>query len=147
MIKSASLLNSSITCDEFQFDRINIDESLDYSSGRLEIWKSAFEIFKKKWLLGTSPGNIKNYAENYFPDCIIAERHYYAMHNVFIDVFTSVGLIGGLVFLLFLLKFLIRKKQLKLNHVTETVHMCLQAINTKIKIQANMPKKRKWLCV
>ena len=119
MIKSASLLNSSITCDEFQFDRINIDESLDYSSGRLEIWKSAFEIFKKKWLLGTSPGNIKNYAENYFPDCIIAERHYYAMHNVFIDVFTSVGLIGGLVFLLFLLKFLIRIIKIYIKRINE----------------------------
>ena len=69
--------------------------------------------------MGTSPGNIKNYAENYFPDCIIAERHYYAMHNVFIDVFTSVGLIGGLVFLLFLLKFLIRIIKIYIKRINE----------------------------
>lgn len=86
--------------------REDVSNSTDVSNCRFKIWLSALELFKSKPIFGTSPRNMRTYAKESFPTGFIAQRSY-AVHNAYLDVLTSTGLLGALALLIFLMKYLI----------------------------------------
>lgn len=73
------------------------DISNDISNRRFDIWKSAFELFKTTPIVGTSHFNIVPYAQEVMPDSyILINDHmvFYTMHNFFVDVLVSQGVLG-----------------------------------------------------
>lgn len=86
--------------------REDVNNSADVSNCRFKIWASAFELFKSKPFFGTSPRNMRDYAKAEFPNGFIAQRSY-AVHNAYLDVLTSTGIIGLLMLAIFFVKYLI----------------------------------------
>lgn len=73
------------------------DISNDISNRRFDIWKNAFELFKTTPIVGTSHFNIVPYAQEVMPDSyILINDHmvFYTMHNFFVDVLVSQGILG-----------------------------------------------------
>ena len=85
--------------------REDIGNGADISNCRFKIWVSALELFKSKPIFGTSPRNMRIYAKTEFPHGFIAKRSY-AVHNAYIDVLTSTGIVGATCILVFFLKYL-----------------------------------------
>lgn len=86
--------------------REDVNNSTDVSNCRFKIWQSAFELFKSKPIFGTSPRNMRAYAKAEFSDGFIAQRSY-AVHNAYLDVLTSTGIVGALALVIFFVKYLI----------------------------------------
>ncbi|HFN1707369.1 TPA: O-antigen ligase family protein, partial [Enterococcus faecium] len=78
-------------------------ENTDISNARITIWKSAWEIFKTSWLIGVSPKNVVSYAQSIIPDGYIAKVGI-AIHNAYLNVLTSTGILGIIPFMAFLIK-------------------------------------------
>lgn len=89
-----------------EMERGDLKDNDDISSCRMKIWKSAFELFLSKPVFGTSPRNMRDYAKSEYPNNFIGQRGY-AVHNIYIDVLTSTGILGALVLLVFVIKYLI----------------------------------------
>ena len=87
-------------------NREDVNNSADISNCRFKIWLSALELFKSKPIFGTSPRNMRAYAKANFPSGFIAQRSY-AVHNAYLDVFTSTGIIGAFMLIVFFVKYLI----------------------------------------
>ena len=85
--------------------REDITNSSDLSNCRFKIWISAIELFKSKPIFGTSPRNMRSYAKVEIPNGFIAKRSY-AVHNAYIDVLTSTGIIGAIAIAVFFIKYL-----------------------------------------
>lgn len=86
--------------------REDVNNTADISNCRFKIWMAAIELFKSKPILGTSPRNMRTYAKAEFPGNFIALRSY-AVHNAYIDVLVSTGIIGAIVMLFFFVKYII----------------------------------------
>lgn len=86
--------------------RDDVSNSADISNCRFKIWRSALELFKSKPIFGVSPRNMRTYAKTAFPKGFIAQRSY-AVHNAYLDVLTSTGLLGAVFMLIFLLKYVL----------------------------------------
>ena len=75
-----------------------------YSSGRINIWKSAFQIWKKHPVFGVGLYGLENnmryetdFFDNYEEDEVeLIYQNYFSMHNDFIQSFVSGGLVGGI---------------------------------------------------
>lgn len=89
-----------------EMERGDLKDNDDISSCRMKIWKSAFELFLSKPIFGTSPRNMRDYAKSEYPNNFIGQRGY-AVHNIYIDVLTSTGILGVVVLLIFVIKYLI----------------------------------------
>ena len=87
-------------------NREDVNNSADISNCRFKIWLSALELFKSKPIFGTSPRNMRAYAKAKFPSGFIAQRSY-AVHNAYLDVLTSTGIIGAFMLIVFFVKYLI----------------------------------------
>ena len=109
LVETSNILNFYLNSgnSNVSLTRIDIEHSHEYSNGRFAIWLDALEIFKKNWIIGISPGYVTKYAEQFFPDGIIARNHYIGMHNSAVDTLVSVGIFGFLFLTLFLSKFII----------------------------------------
>lgn len=78
------------------------DLSEDYSNQRFDIWKSGLEIFAEKPVYGTSYYGIRPYAEENMPDTYIIDNDFAELrnlHNEVLNIFVSMGLLGGSVFI------------------------------------------------
>lgn len=89
-----------------EMERSDLKDNDDISSCRMKIWKGAFELFLSKPIFGTSPRNMRDYAKSEYPNNFIGQRGY-AVHNIYLDVLTSTGILGALVLLIFVIKYLI----------------------------------------
>ncbi|MDQ5984139.1 MAG: hypothetical protein RUMPE_01175 [Eubacteriales bacterium SKADARSKE-1] len=87
-------------------EREDLKDNSDVSSCRVKIWESAFELFKSKPIFGTSPRNMREYAKSAFPNGFIAQRSY-AVHNIYLDILTSTGIVGFVIIAIFFIKYLI----------------------------------------
>ena len=79
-----------------------------FNDPRLQIWKGYLEIWKNKPLFGVGPRNAlafsgANYDENFF-----INTKGYDVHNGYLTLFVGAGLIGGVIFLTWLVKKLSR---------------------------------------
>lgn len=83
--------------------RKDVVENKDFSNARISIWKSAWEIFKTNWIIGVSPKNIVPYAQAILPNTYIAKAEI-AVHNAYLNVLTSTGVLGMIPFMVFLIK-------------------------------------------
>lgn len=86
--------------------RDDVNNSSDISNCRFKIWLSALELFKSKPIFGTSPRNMRTYAKRVFPEGFIAKRSY-AVHNAYLDILTSTGIIGTIFLIIFFVKYLV----------------------------------------
>ncbi|MEG0546059.1 MAG: O-antigen ligase family protein [Oscillospiraceae bacterium] len=91
----------------------------DVSNRRFSLWKSGLEIFATKPLTGISFRNYIPYAHDYLPETYIVnndQTDFASMHNSFIDVLVSQGIIGVVIIALFIsiVVFTILKKLFKL---------------------------------
>ncbi|MBR1779653.1 MAG: O-antigen ligase family protein [Clostridia bacterium] len=89
-----------------ELNREDLKDNSDISSCRVKIWSSALELFLSKPIFGTSPRNMRTYAKLEFPDNFIGKRGY-AVHNIYLDVLTSTGILGAVALLIFFIKYLI----------------------------------------
>ncbi len=82
------------------------DIKKDVSNRRFEIWLSGLDIFLKNPIVGVSRENIVAYALENMPDTYIVnntQMHFDSMHNLYVDIIVSQGLLGFIPFMLFLL--------------------------------------------
>ena len=84
-----------------RLDYVNND---DISNLRFRIWLSAWEIFKKNWFFGVTPGNILNYAKAVMPDTFMAERGYRRAHSVWFGIPLYTGVCGAICMFGFFIK-------------------------------------------
>ena len=78
----------------------------DVSNRRFAIWKSALEIVATRPILGVSFRHILPYAKEFLPDTYIVNNDhndFASMHNLYVDVLVSQGLVGTLIFLSFVI--------------------------------------------
>lgn len=85
-------------------------EGGDISNRRFSIWGSAIVVFKTKPLTGVSFRNIVPYAHEHLPETYIVNNNqtdFASMHNVFMDVLVSQGILGIGLFIAFMILVLI----------------------------------------
>ena len=87
----------------------------DMTTGRLGIWESAFQVWMKSPVIGVSHRNLIEFAEKNVPDAYISVEHISTMHNVFLDVLVSQGVVGLALFVVFLISLAKRAVRLALN--------------------------------
>ncbi len=87
-------------------NREDVVNSSDVSNCRFKIWESAWELFLSAPVFGTSPRNMRTYAKELFPNGFIAQRAY-AVHNAYLDIFASTGVVGAFFLIVFFVKYLI----------------------------------------
>lgn len=78
----------------------------DVSNGRLSIWMSGLEVFATTPILGTSFRNIIPYTLEHLPETYIVKNSFSmfsSMHNVFVDILVSQGLVGMAIFIVFMI--------------------------------------------
>ncbi|HAP9434306.1 O-antigen ligase family protein, partial [Enterococcus faecium] len=102
LMNNSQHINNTQTPDN-TLVRKDVAENTDISNARITIWKSAWEIFKTSWLIGVSPKNVVSYAQSIIPDGYIAKVGI-AIHNAYLNVLTSTGILGIIPFMAFLIK-------------------------------------------
>lgn len=75
------------------------DESSDISNNRIDLWKSAIQIWKTSPIIGVGHNNILEYAKANFPDCKMVSMNQTTSHNILFDILASHGILGLIVFL------------------------------------------------
>lgn len=88
---------------EWLYNRYFVNSYNDYSNNdRVYRWKNAFEGFSKQPILGYGPGVLYSIDEYKYTDLNIAVNKSTISHNTFLDILVDGGIIGILVFILFL---------------------------------------------
>lgn len=79
------------------------DVSGDVSTGRIDIWKAAVEVWKTSPLIGVSHRNFAAYVNDVMPGTYFTQpwTGYTTMHNVFVDTLVAQGLVGLVILLAF----------------------------------------------
>lgn len=90
--------SSSVT---FSHKNKNID------SGRTKLWKESLDLFKLSPVIGISNGNIVLYSQEYLNGALSYSYHHNDLHNGFLTLLVSTGVIGFLLFAIFGLRFII----------------------------------------
>lgn len=90
----------------------------DASNGRLDIWKSGFEIAETSLVYGVSFRNVTAYTEENLPETYLVNNgqgvKYDSLHNAAMDILVSQGIVGiGIVLLIFINTVVLIKKRLR----------------------------------
>lgn len=103
---------------EQQEDKLTIDRdydlSGDISNRRFSVWQSGIEIFASRFVVGTTYGGVKPYAQENLPETYLVNNDYMEMDtfdNEVINILVSNGILGFVPFILFVvcvLAFVIR---------------------------------------
>lgn len=92
--------------DGLQMDYTEIEigrtEQQDLSSGRLDSFQKAFLLFEVKPLMGVGKANIVPYGEQY----LVSGFRFFDLHNGYLTILLSCGLVGFELFMLFLISLL-----------------------------------------
>lgn len=81
--------------ERVDFTREDVEDSDDISNGRFHIWNDYVKVFLDTPIVGASPRGLLAYAEDHFGDIFIVQRKYANVHNAYLALFVSVGLLGG----------------------------------------------------
>lgn len=103
---TANFSGNEVNVNNFPNDslvRKDVAENADVSNARLTIWKSAFDLFKTNMVIGISPKNLVTYAQEVLPNGYIAKVGI-AIHNAYLNILTSTGILGFITFFSFLLR-------------------------------------------
>lgn len=101
-----STINHNINSMEDEtIDFTRTEYSNDVSNGRINIWRSGWEIFTENPIFGVSPRNIPNYCLEHHPESIIvkSQKKYFQVHSFYLALLTSTGLVGFIAFITFLI--------------------------------------------
>lgn len=88
--------NQKIT---FEHENSNID------SGRFKLWKESLNLFKISPVIGISNGNIVFYSEKYADNVLSYSYHKSDLHNGYLTILVSTGIIGFAIFCIFGFRF------------------------------------------
>lgn len=88
--------NSDVT---FGHENKNID------SGRFKLWKESLNLFKISPFIGISNGNIVFYSEEYLNGALSYSYHKSDLHNGYLTILVSTGIIGFILFGIFGFRF------------------------------------------
>ncbi len=95
--------------------RVDFIENNDVSNLRFNIWLSAAEIFKTRWLFGVSPGNVVTYAKQVVPETFIARYNYTRSHSVWFGIPLYTGICGTILMFGFFLKCFVKSLKYCIN--------------------------------
>lgn len=87
--------------DKITFGHIN--SNID--SGRIKLWKESYDLFKLSPIIGISNGNIVFYSNEYASGVLSYSYHKSDLHNGFLTILVSTGIIGFLLFGIFGFRF------------------------------------------
>lgn len=98
--------SSSENVDPGVIGREDNEIDKDISNRRFSLWGSGIEIWKTTPLFGTTQRNLTAYALKYVPDTYMVNNdkggHFDTTHNMYIDVLVCQGIVGAVVFVVFL---------------------------------------------
>ncbi len=80
-------------------------ENKNIDSGRKKLWKESINLFKISPIIGISNGNIIFYSEEYANGALSYSYHQSDLHNGFLTILVSTGIIGFLLFAIFGFRF------------------------------------------
>lgn len=80
-------------------------ENKNPDSGRKKLWKESIDLFKLSPIIGISNGNIIFYSEEYANGALSYSYHQSDLHNGFLTILVSTGVIGFLLFAIFGFRF------------------------------------------
>ena len=104
-------------------DRLSVSEATESGgAGRIFIWMAAWNLFLNNMWTGVGVGNFGEYMFS-FADSEYAE--FTAAHNMYFDLLTELGLLGGMLFILILI-FIMKRRLYTMNQMY--LKMCLLAI-------------------
>lgn len=86
------------------------DNVSDISNRRFDIWKAGLQILKKNPIFGIGHANVVNYVKENIPDSYLINNDYMvfsSMHNGYLDVLLSQGIVGFGIYIAMALKALI----------------------------------------
>jgi hypothetical protein len=86
---------------EITFDH----ENKNIDSGRFKLWKESVNLFKLSPIIGISNGNIIFYSEEYADGALNYTYHNSDLHNGFLTLLVSTGIIGFVLFGIFGFRF------------------------------------------
>lgn len=81
----------------------HINKNID--SGRLKLIKESFKLFELSPIFGISNGNIVEYSQKYLDGTLSLSYHNNDIHNGYLTIIVSTGIIGFLIFAIWGLKF------------------------------------------
>ena len=80
-------------------------ENKNIDSGRFKLWKESIDLFKISPIIGISHGNIVLYSEEYLNGTLSYSYHNSDLHNGFLTILVSTGVIGFILFGIFGFRF------------------------------------------
>lgn len=80
-------------------------ENKNIDSGRFKLWKESINLFKISPIIGISNGNIVFYSEEYSNGVLNYSYHQSDLHNGYLTILVSTGIIGFLLFGIFGFRF------------------------------------------
>lgn len=80
-------------------------ENKNLDSGRFKLWKESINLFKISPIIGISNGNIVFYSEEYSEGVLNYSYHQSDLHNGYLTILVSTGVIGFLLFGIFGFRF------------------------------------------
>ena len=80
-------------------------ENENKDSGRVKLWKESINLFKLSPIIGISNGNIVLYSGEYADGVLSYTYHKHDLHNGFLTILVSTGVIGFLLFGIFGFRF------------------------------------------
>lgn len=80
-------------------------ENENIDSGRLKLWKESMNLFKISPIIGISHGNIVFYSNEYSNGVLRPSYHNNDLHNGFLTILVSTGIIGFILFGIFGFRF------------------------------------------
>lgn len=80
-------------------------ENKNLDSGRFKLWKESINLFKISPIIGISNGNIVFYSEEYSDGILNYSYHQSDLHNGYLTILVSTGIIGFLLFGIFGFRF------------------------------------------
>lgn len=80
-------------------------ENKNLDSGRFKLWKESLDLFKISPIIGISNGNIVFYSEEYLNGVLSYSYHNSDLHNGFLTLLVSTGMIGFILFGIFGFRF------------------------------------------
>ncbi len=120
IVAVAVLITALSITPQFYFDRISRSAE-SHASGRTDIWQVGLKAFEKYWLFGAGLDCFpKAYTEfaNYSPVYMGFDR---APHNIFVGMFVELGIIGGCLMAVAMLKHYAAIGRKKWNYRTDQV--------------------------
>lgn len=108
----------------FNHENTNID------SGRFRLWRESLDLFKISPIIGIANGNIVFYSEEYLNGELTFSYHNSDLHNGFLTILVSTGVLGALLFGTFGFRFAKHAAQhlfLRRKTVRDEVYPCLFA--------------------